>query len=172
MRKGLERAYIGIGSNLGDPLVNCRRAIQAILADSRNRPVGCSPLYRTEPVGKKDQDWFVNGVLAVDTSLPPRNLLHFLQGIEKAMGRIRKERFGPRIIDLDILLYGDRTCREEDLQIPHPRLAERRFVLAPLQDLAPDLLHPETGRRISELLAALPQREKVIPLPEADPCPV
>ena len=160
--------YIGIGSNLGDPLGNCRAAIRAMAADGRNQLVKVSPFYRTEPVGKKDQDWFINAVAAIQTSMKPGELLHFLQTIECEMGREQRERWGPRIIDLDILFYGDQVIQEEGLQVPHPRIHERRFVLAPLNDIAPDLKHPLLGKTMYQLLSVLPQEEKVIPLHDAD----
>jgi 2-amino-4-hydroxy-6-hydroxymethyldihydropteridine diphosphokinase len=160
-------AYIGIGSNLGDSPENCRAALRAMKADSRNRTVKISPFYRTEPVGKKDQDWFINAVAAIETSLGPGDLLRFLQHIERRMGRERKEQWGPRIIDLDILFYGNQVIRNEDLEIPHPRIHERRFVLAPLNDIAPDLQHPLLEKTMAELLSALPQGEKVILLQDA-----
>jgi len=165
-------AYIGIGSNLGEPVANCNRAIRAMTADPRNRVVEVSPFYRTEPVGKTDQGWFVNAVAALETSRSPRDLLNFLQTIEREMGRERKEKWGPRIIDLDILFYNEQVMRGEDLVVPHPRLHERRFVLTPLNDIAPDLRHPLLRKSISELLAELPEGEKVILLREAEqnPC--
>jgi 2-amino-4-hydroxy-6-hydroxymethyldihydropteridine diphosphokinase len=158
--------YIGIGSNLGGKLANCRRALEAIGADPRNRLVRCSPLYRTEPVGKKDQDWFINGVAAVDTSMAPGELLEFLLSVEDRMGRVREEKWGPRIIDLDILFYGDAVIDEETLRVPHPRLQERRFVLIPLNDIAPDLVHPVFRRNISQLLSELKSEEMVLPVSE------
>jgi 2-amino-4-hydroxy-6-hydroxymethyldihydropteridine diphosphokinase len=159
-------AYIGIGSNLGEKVENCRRAIEAIGSDARNRVVGCSRLFRTEPVGKKDQEWFINGVAAVETTMSPRELLEFLLSIEKEMGRARIERWGPRIIDLDILFYGDRVLNEEGLQIPHPRLHERRFVMVPLKDIAPDLVHPIFQRTVSQILGELNATDEVSPVPE------
>jgi 2-amino-4-hydroxy-6-hydroxymethyldihydropteridine diphosphokinase len=159
-------AYIGIGSNLGNKLGNCRRAVEAIGADGRNRLVRCSRFYRTEPVGKKDQEWFINGVAAVETTMGPRELLEFILSVEKGMGRARKERWGPRIIDLDILFYGDRVLEEEGLEVPHPRLQERRFVLVPLEEIAPDLIHPIFHRTISQILGELKAEEKVSPVSE------
>jgi 2-amino-4-hydroxy-6-hydroxymethyldihydropteridine diphosphokinase len=161
-------AFIGIGSNLGEPVPNCDLAIRAMTADRRNRVVEVSPFYRTEPVGKKDQGWFVNAVAALETSRSPRELLEFIQTVEHEMGRERKEKWGPRIIDLDILFYNDQVVQGEDLVVPHPRLHERRFVLIPLNDIAPHLRHPLLNKSISELLAELPGGEKVTLLREAD----
>ncbi len=161
-------SYIGIGSNLGDPVQNCDLAIRAMTGDKRNRVIEVSPFYRTEPVGKKDQNWFVNAVAALETSRSPRELLEFLQALEHEMGRERKEKWGPRIIDLDILFYNEQVVRGEDLVVPHPRLHERRFVLTPLNDIAPHLRHPLLKKSISELLTELPEGEKVILLREAD----
>jgi len=159
-------AYIGIGSNLGDKVANCRRALEAIGADPRNRLGQCSPLYRTEPVGKRDQDWFINGVAAVETSMTPQEMLEFLLSVEDRMGRVRQEKWGPRIIDLDILFYGEMVLDGNNLQIPHPRLRERRFVLIPLKDIAPDLIHPVFRRNISQLLSELKAEEIVLPFSE------
>jgi 2-amino-4-hydroxy-6-hydroxymethyldihydropteridine diphosphokinase len=166
--------YIGVGSNLGNKVGNCLRAIEAVLADGRNRIVQCSPLYQTEPVGKKEQGWFINGVFAMETSMGPADLLEFLLGVEKMMGRVRTERWGPRLIDLDILIFGQKVINEGVLQIPHPRLHERRFVLVPLRDIAPDLMHPLLGKTISQILADLPGEEKVLRLPQESQklCPV
>ena len=159
-------AYIGFGSNLGNGIRNCRRALEAIGADPRNRLVQCSPLYRTEPVGKRDQGWFINGVAAVETSMPPGELLPFLLSVEDRMGRVRQEKWGPRIIDLDILFYGDMVLDGNSLRVPHPRIRERRFVLIPLKDIAPDLIHPIFRRNISELLSELKSEEMVLPVSE------
>ena len=161
-------AYIGIGSNLGEPVPNCNLAIRAMAADPHTRVIEVSPFYRTEPVGKKDQGWFVNAVAVLETSRSPRELLEFIQAIERGMGRERKEKWGPRVIDLDILFYDDQVVREEGLLIPHPRLQERKFVLAPLNDIAPDLRHPLLNKSTAEILSELPEGEKVILLREAD----
>jgi len=161
-------AYIGIGSNLGDPARNCDLAVRAMRMDPESRLVEVSPFYRTEPVGKKDQGWFVNAAVALETRRLPRQLLDFLQTIEREMGRERREMWGPRIIDLDLLFYGDQVIRTEGLVIPHPRLHERRFVLTPLNDIAPNLRHPLLGKTVSALLAGLPEGEKVVLLREKD----
>lgn len=162
--------YIGIGSNMGDSLGNCRQAIQAIGAKKGNRIVACSSFYLTEPVGRKDQNWFVNAVIAVRTNFSPHQLLEFLMNVEKNMGRERRERWGPRIVDLDILFYENLICQENNLQIPHPEIAKRRFVLLPLKDIAPHLIHPILGKTVSNLLDELPPGEKVIPLWEKERC--
>ncbi len=156
--------YIGIGSNLGDKRKNIYRAIKDLRSDSRNRLARCSPLYCTEPVGKTDQEWFVNGVVSLETSMGPRELLEFLISIETRMGRVREEKWGPRTIDLDILFWGDQILNDTDLHIPHPRLHERRFVLIPLKDVAPDLVHPLLGKTVSRILAELDTEERVIRL--------
>jgi 2-amino-4-hydroxy-6-hydroxymethyldihydropteridine diphosphokinase len=119
-------------------------------------------------VGKRDQDWFVNGVVSLETSMGPGELLGFLLSVEKKMGRLREEKWGPRTIDLDILFYGDQILEEADLRIPHPRLQERRFVLVPLRDVAPDLVHPVLGKPVSRILAELDAEERVIPLEDGN----
>lgn len=162
--------YIAIGSNIGDSLTNCRQAIQAIGAEKGNKIVACSSFYLTEPVGRKDQNWFINAVIAVETTFSPYQLIDFLMRVEKNMGRERKERWGPRIIDLDILFYENLICQENNLQIPHPEIAKRRFVLLPLKAIAPHLVHPILGKTVSELLDELPPGQRVIPLLEKETC--
>ena len=148
--------YIGIGSNVGDKADNCRKGIAAI-----GECEGCiveaqSPLYETEPVYLESQDWFMNGVIRISTDLEPEALFARLKAIEHAMGRRPGgARFGPRILDLDILLYDDRILRAGQLQIPHPNLHERRFVLRPLCDIAPELVHPVIGQNVKSLLSDL-----------------
>ena len=140
-------AYIGIGSNLDDPEKQVRGAIDALKRLPRTTFVRGSRLYRTAPWGKADQPAFVNAAAAVSTALSPRELLDALLAIERAHGRERGgERWGPRVIDLDILVYGDARIDEPGLHVPHPHLAERAFVLLPLADLDPDLEIPGQGR--------------------------
>jgi 2-amino-4-hydroxy-6-hydroxymethyldihydropteridine diphosphokinase len=161
-------SYIALGSNLGNKFESCRRAIAAVRASEKTRILRCSSFYRTEPVGKKDQDWFLNGVMAVETLLRPRELLDFLLAVEEGLGRERRERWGPRVIDLDILFYGGEVIQETGLKIPHPRLQDRRFVLVPLHEIAPDLVHPVLRRTVTELLSTLQEGDQVLPVPEEE----
>jgi len=158
----MKTAYIGIGSNLGDTRRNCRRAIERIGRIPGCSITGLSGLYLTEPVGVEGQDWYVNGVVAISTSLSAQDLIKGLYTIEADMGRVRKERWGPRIIDLDILLFGQDVIREPNLTIPHPFMHERRFVIAPMVDLAPDLAHPTLGKKMTELLKMIPEDGQVV----------
>ena len=145
-------AYIGIGSNLDDPEAQVRRAIVAFASIPETRFVRASRLFRTAPWGRTDQPAFVNAVAEIATTLAPRALLDALLAIERAQGRHRDgTRWGPRTLDLDVLLYGDRVIDEPGLAVPHPHLAERAFVLLPLADIDPGLHVPGHGR-ISELL--------------------
>jgi 2-amino-4-hydroxy-6-hydroxymethyldihydropteridine diphosphokinase len=131
------RAYIGIGSNLDEPERQVRKAIEALRALGDVAAV--SSLYRTAPWGKTDQPDFVNAVVALDTKLEPRPLLHGLKWLERDLGRVEGgEHWGPRRIDFDILLYGDQEVHDNDLIVPHPRLRERAFALVPLVELAPE----------------------------------
>jgi 2-amino-4-hydroxy-6-hydroxymethyldihydropteridine diphosphokinase len=157
-------AYVGIGSNLDDPERQVRRAIEALASIPQTRFVRASRLFRTAPWGRTDQPAFVNAAAEIATTLEPRELLDALLEIERAQGRHRDgTRWGPRTLDLDILLYGDRMIDEPGLAIPHPHLAERAFVLLPLVDLDAALQVPGRGR-ISELLRAV-DTNGVSPLP-------
>ena len=147
------RAYIGLGGNVGDRAGNLERAVAALRDDCDVDVVVVSAFRETEPVGYRDQPPFLNGVVAVETALPPPAFLDRLLAVERALGRERSgPRFGPRTIDLDLLLYGAETVEEPGLTVPHPRLAERRFVLEPLVELDPQLVLPD-GRAVRELLA-------------------
>ncbi|WP_353252568.1 2-amino-4-hydroxy-6-hydroxymethyldihydropteridine diphosphokinase [Salinisphaera sp. PC39] len=149
-----ERAWIGLGSNLDDPPARLRAALAAIDRLPETRRVATSPFYRTAPLGPADQPDFCNAVTAIDTGLEPPALLDALQAIEAAAGRVRTRRWGPRTLDLDILLYGERRIAEPRLTVPHPRLHERAFVLVPLAALAPDAYVPGRGR-VAALAAAV-----------------
>ena len=148
------RAYIGLGSNLGDRETLLRRAVELLGAEPGIDVVAVSSFRETDPVGYLDQPRFLNGACAVETELPPRALLERLLAVEQGLGRERGTgpRFGPRTIDLDLLLYGQETVDEPGLIVPHPRLAERRFALEPLLELDPKLALPD-GRLVRELLS-------------------
>jgi 2-amino-4-hydroxy-6-hydroxymethyldihydropteridine diphosphokinase len=148
------RAYVGLGANLGDRESTIRRAIELLAAEPAVEVIAVSSLRETDPVGYAEQPRFLNGVAAVETELGPRILLDRLLAVERELGRVRDEgpRFGPRTIDLDLLLYGDEVLDEPGLTVPHPRLAERLFVLEPLYELDPELTLPD-GRAVRALLA-------------------
>jgi 2-amino-4-hydroxy-6-hydroxymethyldihydropteridine diphosphokinase len=150
----MTRAYVGLGANLGPREETIRRALDLLQRASGVDVVAVSELRETDPVGVADQPRFLNGVAALETSLIARELLDLLLDVERELGRVRDERWGPRVIDLDLLLYGDETLDEPGLRVPHPRLHERRFALEPLAELAPELEIPGRGR-VSALLAAL-----------------
>ncbi|MDF3931973.1 2-amino-4-hydroxy-6-hydroxymethyldihydropteridine diphosphokinase [Pseudomonas citronellolis] len=151
-----ERVYIGLGSNLAEPRRQLQSAIEALGAIPRTRVAAVSPLYLSDPLGPPDQPRYVNAVAALDTELAPLDLLDALQAIEQEQGRVRKdERWGPRTLDLDILLFGERQLDEPRLTVPHYHMHARAFVLYPLADLAPRLRLPD-GRSLSELLADCP----------------
>lgn len=149
------RAYVGLGANLGDREATIRAAAARLAEEPGISVVAVSSLRETDPVGPVDQPRFLNGALALETSLTPRELLERLLAIEQELGRTRDgTRWGPRTLDLDLLLYDDRVIDEPDLVVPHPELAERAFVLEPLVELAPDLALPD-GRRLADVLAEL-----------------
>ncbi|MBZ5658969.1 MAG: 2-amino-4-hydroxy-6-hydroxymethyldihydropteridine diphosphokinase [Acidobacteriia bacterium] len=145
--------YLSLGSNLGDRAANLERAIEALPA-AGVRVLRRSALYETAPVDFLEQPWFLNCVVEAETLLPSEPLLHALQGIERQMGSRKLVARGPRIMDLDILFYGTAVIHTEEMEIPHPRMAGRRFVLVPLAELAPGFRHPVLHATIAELLAA------------------
>ncbi|MFH1148290.1 MAG: 2-amino-4-hydroxy-6-hydroxymethyldihydropteridine diphosphokinase [Pseudomonadota bacterium] len=152
MNKCESVAYIGIGSNMGDAEANCLEAVR-LLSGSLDGALRLSSLYRTEPQELKEQGWYVNAAAQIRSALRIREIFDLLKRIEAGMGRREIGRYGPRVIDLDLLLYGDDVCEADDLIVPHPKLTERRFVLIPLCELNPELVHPTLKRPISDLLA-------------------
>ncbi|KAA0891379.1 2-amino-4-hydroxy-6-hydroxymethyldihydropteridine diphosphokinase [Oryzomonas rubra] len=158
-------AYIALGSNMGDRELNLLRAVAEVGKLPGCRVTGLSAFYETSPVGGIDQPSFYNGVLRLATELPPRELLERLLHIESdVFGRVRTVQWGPRPMDLDLLLYGSMIVEEEGLIVPHPRMAERRFVLEPLCNLAPGLVHPVLGQTVAQLLKTLRSDESVAKL--------
>ncbi|HMD31755.1 MAG TPA: 2-amino-4-hydroxy-6-hydroxymethyldihydropteridine diphosphokinase [Candidatus Acidoferrales bacterium] len=152
--------YLGLGSNLGDRAAHIERALAA-LAALGIEIVRRSSFYATEPIGFAPQHWFLNCVVEGVTTFMPRQLLRATQQVERALGRRKTVRNGPRTLDIDILLYGLNVVSLPELEIPHPRIAERRFVLVPLREIAPGLRHPTLRRTIGEMLAATPDRSEV-----------
>jgi len=148
------RAYVGLGSNLGDRAAYLLLGLSALSRLPETRLLRLSPVYETDPVGPP-QPPYLNMVAELETELSPKGLLAEMLRIEKALGRERRERWGPRTLDLDLLLYGDLVLEEAGLSVPHPRLHERAFVLVPLLDLLPEGRHPLWGQSFAELLASL-----------------
>lgn len=168
----MTKVFLGLGTNLGERMVNLAHALS--LLPPEVIVLRCSPVYETPPWGVTDQPAFLNMVCEAESDLQPRALLERLKAMEEKMGRKKSVRYGPRFIDLDILFYADQIYKDERLDIPHPRLTERAFVLAPLADLAPDFKHPLLQQTIRALLALVDVRG-VIPVTSADdhpPCEV
>ncbi len=153
-------AYIGIGSNIGDKTANCQTAV-ACLAEA-GRIIGVSSFYYTEPVGYKEQEDFINAAAILETTCSPAELLAICHAIEDRLGRRRTVRWGPRTVDLDILLYGNLVISRPDLVIPHPLMAARKFVLAPLVEIAPLVMHPVLNKTMIQLLGELQNSHTVI----------
>lgn len=153
------RVYLSLGSNIGIKESNLSRALK--LLPDLVTVSEVSSIYESEPVGLKDQPWFINAVCAAYTDLSPSELLAYLKNIEGQMGRIMNFKGGPRVVDIDILFYGDQVIDTPDLTIPHPRIAERAFVLHPLSELNPLLFHPVESRTVAEMLSALDRPERV-----------
>lgn len=161
----METAYLSIGSNVGDRELNLLRALAEIGTIEGLKITALSRFYETDPVGPVAQAAFLNAAIRIETTLSPRQLLAALQHIETDI--FRRKRLvpqGPRTMDIDILFHGNRILGDAELTIPHPRLHERRFVLVPLAEIAPDLVHPISGKTVSELLAGLGDSQGVTPL--------
>jgi 2-amino-4-hydroxy-6-hydroxymethyldihydropteridine diphosphokinase len=162
-----QRVFIGIGSNLGDRKAHYYEALERVAKLPKTRIVKGSSLYESEPLGSA-KTWYVNGAIEIETEFTPEQLLRRLKAIEQAMGRKKKARtkkWTSRTIDLDILFFDNRVVDTRSLKIPHPELHNRRFVLLPLSELAPNLTHPRFGVTISRLLAALKNDKKVVLMP-------
>lgn len=149
------RAYVGVGSNLGDRWARLALAARLLRATPRVALVRASRVWDAAPLGPP-QPRYLNAVLELETELPPRQLLDALRRVERAAGRVRRLRWGPRTLDLDLLLYADQSLRVPGLTVPHPAITSRRFVLAPLAELCPDTVVPGTGATVAELLDAAP----------------
>ena len=145
-------AYIGIGSNIGDKVNQCEKAISEILKVDRHKLLAKSSLFKTEPMGYTSQDWFINGVIKIETDLEPSELLRTLKTIEAQLGRTETFRWGPRTIDLDILFFDDIQIQTGELKIPHPLIQDRKFVLIPLAEIDRHLIHPVLKKTIQQLL--------------------
>lgn len=148
----IKGVFIALGSNLGDREAYLEQAVEELRAVDSIALVKESSIIETNPVGGPPQDRFLNQVVEIETTLSPDTLLAEMQRVERTLGRIRREKWGPRTIDLDILLYGNKVVCRPGLQIPHPRMHERTFVLKPLCEIAPDVLHPTIGKRVCEIL--------------------
>jgi 2-amino-4-hydroxy-6-hydroxymethyldihydropteridine diphosphokinase len=160
------RAYIGIGSNLGDRKANALEAVQRVSELPGTKLIRASSLYESEPLGNA-KTWFVNSVIEIETEFQAEDLLKRLKAIEKAMGRkrVKGKRWGSRVIDLDILLCDQEVVEKPSLKVPHPEMHKRRFVLLPLAELAPHVVHPQLGQSVSALLAGVKDAKRVTLLP-------
>ncbi len=159
----IHTAYIGAGSNLGDKFLNCKNGITALEKHQHTRIKKWSKFYQTEPVDYKHQDWFINGVVKIETDLDAFQLIKALKSIERDAGRSADTvRFGPRLLDMDILLFDNIVINSCGLTIPHPRMHKRRFVLKPMCDIAPTVVHPVLNKEMQHLLADLDEIEQRI----------
>ncbi|MDF0665320.1 MAG: 2-amino-4-hydroxy-6-hydroxymethyldihydropteridine diphosphokinase [Nitrospira sp.] len=159
-----ETVFIGFGSNVDDRIDFCDRAVTLLSLLPHSRLKGVSLLYETEPVHdgtNPGEDWFLNGVVQLETNITPRSLLTILQEVERSLGRDDDNRSGPRTIDLDILFYGERVIKEPGLTVPHPRLYQRRFVLMPMNELDPLWVHPTLKQSVAQLLTDVKDQSQV-----------
>lgn len=161
-------AYIGIGSNLGDKIKFCDEAIKEISKYKENMILDRSSFYRTEPWGKEDQDWFINCVIKLQTPLNAPDLFKVLQGIETKLKRVKRDKWAPRTIDLDILFFNNEVINKPEVRIPHPLIRARKFVLVPLNELCPELIHPVLNKSIRELLKKTIDDKEVIRIEKED----
>ncbi len=168
------RAYLSLGSNIDDRIAYLAKAEEELINHVKIEVIKTSKIYETEPWPQEDlndehpraekgQKWFLNQVIEIQTSLKPQELLEEVQIIEKKFGRTKKHHWGPREIDIDILLYNNQVIDSPELEIPHRHMADRQFVLIPLVEIAPDIKHPGTGKKFSEILEELKDEHKVIP---------
>ncbi len=160
----MNAVFLGIGSNLNDPAVQCRRALEWLSRSPGVSIAHVSPWFLTEPLGECRQPWFLNGVIELQTRLEPLELLNLCRDLENRAGRLRTIPWGPRTLDLDILLWSTRVMISSRLRIPHPRMHQRRFVLAPMCVIGPDVVHPLTGTTMQQLLEQLEDTLAVKPL--------
>jgi 2-amino-4-hydroxy-6-hydroxymethyldihydropteridine diphosphokinase len=162
----LHKVYLSLGSNLGDRALHIKKALKRLEEEGVHITLRSS-MYETEPVEFRKQGWFLNCAVEAETELTPKQLLRVIRNIEKDLGRKRMVRSGPRTLDIDILIYDDVLIRGEELEIPHPRMAQRGFVLRPMAEIAPTLRHPELHLTMAQLLAATSDRSQVLPWPRA-----
>ena len=161
-----ERIFIGLGANQGDRRANLEAGLEAVGRLPDTRVVRSSRFLWTPPWGLREQPWFLNGAAELESGLEPLELMRALLAVEAQLGRVRLVRNGPRTLDLDLLLFGDRVVHEPELEIPHPGMAERRFVLEPLAEIAPEAVHPLSRRTVRRLLEDLESAETSRPLEE------
>ena len=156
------RAFLGLGSNLGEREKFLNQAVRELTLVRETKVVWASSVYETDPVGKTDQPKFLNAAVEIETGLDPKQLYAEAKAIEHRIGRTKTERWGPREIDIDVLLYDGVVSSDADVTVPHPEMERRRFVLVPLKELAPDLVHPINGMTMEELLAACKDAGRVV----------
>ena len=158
----LYRVFLGLGSNVGERQKFLNRAVEELRKVHDTRAVWASSVYETDPVGKTDQPKFLNAALEIETALAPKELYGEVKSIEQRIGRTEGERWGPREIDIDILLYDGLVFNDEELEVPHPEMVERKFVLVPLKEIAPDLVHPINGMTVEEMASACRDAGRVV----------